>query len=297
VTEVVVAATHHLSTDPAFDALRRVALWPAQPLPAPARSRPVAAPAAGVVAAAERLRPAVDAHGLGILHLDRPLTLDEFVGLAERWGEPLTEHAPTVGRFVERDCVLNIVARWDGSADVDRQPFSTAPILLHTEGSRRPAAHQPRYLLFHCIEAPARESGGQTVVVAMDDVAARLTERARHVLGRVAYAGPGMSPLLRSEGGRAVFSFRDFGREPLAVACDPNLGGEELEAALGALVEALYDPQVVTGLSWAHNSVLIVDNRRVFHGRTAMPDDQAHEAGQAGRWLRRIRVRAPDARV
>jgi alpha-ketoglutarate-dependent taurine dioxygenase len=240
----------------------------------------------------QALRRQVGIWGVGGVQLDRALGDGELLDLASRWGAPLAEHAPEVRRFVDQECILNLVPEWDRRADVDRQPFSSSSILLHTEGSRRPVRDQPRYLVFSCRQPPAPDEGGQTVLVRMDEVASALPAAVTEVLGRVRYAGAGMPPLARTEGTQTVFSFRDFGTEPLELVRPPAVGARSVEEAIEALLATLYDPGRLVGLGWTRHLLVVLDNHRVFHGRTALADLPAAPAPRTWRWIRRVRVRA-----
>lgn len=234
-----------------------------------------------------RMRSAAHIEGAAAVLLDRALTGDEFLDFARAWGRPIEEQDPAVQSFVEQACILNLIARWDATDDVDRQPFSTSPILMHTEGSRRPLAAQPRHLLFQCLDPPEPGEGGHTMLVRMEDVAARLTSQVRSVLQNVRYRGQGMPPILRYEDGLPVFSFRDFGSQPLEWISDTPVASADVEDALATLVDALYDPSIVYGLAWRRHLLVAIDNRRLFHGRTAAI---APRLKGKGRVLQRIRV-------
>lgn len=271
--------------------VNRTALEDTSPLPAPPFLAAGEAEAGDAAVVVSLLREQLAASGLAAVRLDRMLTAEEFLTLARLWGTPIPEHSPGVQPFVEHECILHLVMRWGGTDNVDRQPFSASPILLHTEGSRRPIVDQPRFLLFDCIEPPADGSGGGTIVVPMADVVTQLDTATRAVLSGIVYVGEGMPPVLRWEGGRPVFSFRDFGTEWPDLSLPPGIDSADAVPALIALLHALYRRDALYSVRWQPNMVVVLDNWRLFHGRTAV-------AERADRWdarhLRRIRVLAPD---
>jgi alpha-ketoglutarate-dependent taurine dioxygenase len=240
----------------------------------------------------ERLRVDVARDGCAAVQLDRPFATHELLTVGQAWGPPIPEHAPTTQPFVEAGCILHLVVQWGRTDDVDRQPFSASPILLHTEGSRRPTIDQPRYLLFDCLVPPAPESGGQTVVVRMSDVVAALDTETRAVLSATRYAGTGMPPVLRRVAESDVVCFRDFAhaRPELGTDVDPA----RVDQAFTALVTALYDPRSMFALPWRSNMLVLLDNRRVFHGRTAICETPH---GWDARHLRRIRTLDPEVQT
>jgi alpha-ketoglutarate-dependent taurine dioxygenase len=233
----------------------------------------------------DNLRLDIFDQGCAAVQLERALTTEEFIAVGRAWGNPIPEHAPAVQPFVDEGCVLHLVVRFGHTDDVDRQPFSASPILLHTEGSVRPPIRQPRYLLFDCLVPPAPGSGGQTVVVDMRDVVSSLDPETRLVLSTTRFAGAGMAPVLRRAGRSDVICFRDFGGERPALATDVDPA--RVDRAFSLLLAALYNPRSMFGLPWRSNMVVLLDNWRVFHGRTAIC--QAPGVRET-RHLRRIRT-------
>jgi Taurine catabolism dioxygenase TauD, TfdA family len=267
------------------DATDRPILAARTPLPPPPWFTIRMAEASDLAGVVDKLRMDVVDHGCAAVQLDRALTTGEFMAVGRAWGNPIPEHAPAVQPFVEEGCVLHLIVRYGLTDDVDRQPFSATPILLHTEGSLRPTIHQPRHLLFDCLVPPTPGSGGQTVVVGMRDVVSSLDPETRIVLSTTRYAGSGMAPVLRRVGRSHVICFRDFGGERPALAT--NVDAERVERAFSSLLAALYNPRWIFGLPWRSNMLVLLDNWRVLHGRTAI----CHApGGRETRHLRRIRI-------
>jgi hypothetical protein len=184
--------------------------------------------------------------------------------------------------------VLNLRDVHGATGDVALQPFSRGPLTLHSEGSGRPVADQPRYLVLMCLHPGGSAVAAQTALVPMAAVAAALDERSLAVLTRTRYrasiAGPAIA---RTLGGRVVFSFRDFAGQQLEWAHTGDADAAEVAGVLRGLLACLYRPDPATGVHWAPGLLVVLDNRRWFHGRTAAPAG----AAPGGRHLKRLRLR------
>lgn len=269
----------------------RARLSSGEPLPAPVGFAAPPHAADSVLELADELAAAADRDGVAAAALDRPLTAQEFLAAGRRLGRPIPEGASAVERFVADRFILNLVTHFDATDDVDVQPFSRSPILLHSEGSRRAVADQPRLLLFNCVEPSPAALGGQTVIVRNEDVAERVPAECREVLELVRYAGDGGAPIVRWDAGRPVFCLRDFGDASLAWQSDEPMAVRTVARAFGELMRALYNPAVLTALTWTEHLLVVLDNRRVMHGRTAIPPG---DDGAARRHLQRLRLLPPE---
>jgi hypothetical protein len=231
----------------------------------------------------------LDAIGLATVRFAQVLSSLELLRFAGCFGEPMPEASPHASAHAEQDAVLNLVPTEAGEVvSTDGEPFSMRPIRMHSEASRAPPDAQPTHLVFQCVRPAGDGCGGQTLIRAMSDVAARLDDGARTALEHTRYAGAaGTGAILTG----ARFAFRDFGSDELAWIYDgaPRADAAgEVNAAFEALTHALYDPPIF-GLPAAPALVVVLDNRRWFHGRTAI------RAGGGGRHLQRVRVIAGDA--
>jgi hypothetical protein len=167
--------------------------------------------------------PAVDAlfevvakQGLGVLHLDEPLSNEHFRALGARFGTAMPETDPAVRPHVEEDVVLNLVSAQGHTSDVSRQPFAINALSLHTEGSGRATHQQPRYIILMCCSPGGDATAAQTVLVPMVAVHDRLSGHAAALLTRTRYRTMRDVPwVLRREEAGPVFSFRDFQQQPL----------------------------------------------------------------------------------
>lgn len=90
---------------------------------------------------------------------------------------------------------------------------------------------------------------------------------------------PVTPPLASIAGERAVFSFRDMDHRGFPWRYEPawdGAGAPAVNGAIRALLEAMYDPATTGGIHWAQGDLVILDNHRWFHGRTAT-DQPPHD--------------------
>jgi alpha-ketoglutarate-dependent taurine dioxygenase len=208
--------------------------------------------------------------------LTEPMSDKQFQKFGEQLGPLQPERDPTVQPFVANGVILNLVTAHDQTADVHLQPFATNSLSLHSEGSGRPLADQPRYIVLMCCQ-PGTADTAQTVLVPMSAVADRLDPETQAVLSQTRYRdNPDGPSILRSvvdphtAESRLVFSFRDFGAAPLAWHYTGDLPrGVDVNAAIRALLAAMYTPEGASAVQWRRGMLAVIDNTRFFHGRTA----------------------------
>jgi alpha-ketoglutarate-dependent taurine dioxygenase len=245
---------------------------------------------------ADSLSSGLAERGSANLQLDRQLTNAELIGVAAELGTLQAQRDSRLEPWMEDDVILNLRA---DNAEIQERDwrllFAENYVMLHTELANRPLAIQPQYLLFQCVEPPVRDTGGQTVLVAMDDVRRRLTDRQADVLAVTRHADyPDSPPILSHETGQWVFTYKDAEAEPVPwsyTGPQADVTPEEVEGALRALLQAMYDPSLVFGLHWEKAAIGAFDNHRFFHGRTAV----RHQTEGNPRHLRQIKVFAADA--
>lgn len=230
---------------------------------------------------ADELRAWLDRRGVAHIDLDGELTTDRFIALAAVLGTPQPETSPEVARFVDDGVVLNLSPALKWSASTAYEPFSWSAVRLHTEGSARPPAQQPRYLMFHCIEPGSPTTGDQTVLVSMADVRERLSDEQAGILSTVRFdRGAEAAPLVRADS--PVFCFRDYGAEEIPWTCSrAGVSPGQVVQAIVHLAIAMYTAPCF-GVDWVRNALVVIDNQRFFHGRT--------KGAGVHRHLRRIRV-------
>ena len=227
-------------------------------------------------------------NGCAVIELDRPLVDDDLIELGGRLGTLIPERDSSVQPYVYSDVLLNLVTAYGHSADVALQPFATNALSLHTEGSGKPVGEQPRYIVLMCCDPGESGAEAQTVLVPMAAVADRLTADRLALLARTRYRRNDRGPnLVREVDGRVVFSFRDFQADTLEWVCEDGAADpEEVDAAIRALLAAMYRKQAVTGVHWRPGMLVVIDNTWFFHGRTAGAD----RVPERKRHLKRLRV-------
>ncbi|MFJ4963924.1 TauD/TfdA family dioxygenase [Streptomyces sp. NPDC088729] len=228
-------------------------------------------------------------HGFASARLGSPLPVRQLLQFGSLLGTPQPETDPAVLPFTEERVVLNLRSVRKRTADPALQPFARDALALHSEGSGRGVAQQPRYIVLMC-RAPGGAAAAQTVLVPMAEVASRLDREERRLLTATVYRAGTPPPVLRYEEERPVFSFRDFMGQRLRwrytpePAREPEPEPERVNAALRRLLAAMYTTRA-SGVRWEAGLLVVVDNRRFFHGRTAAP-----ASGVGLRHLQRLRV-------
>lgn len=224
--------------------------------------------------------------GAGLVQLDEPLSDADFVEFGAALGTATEETDPAVQPFVTDKVILNLVNRHERTADVALQPFAENSLSLHSEGSGRPLHEQPRYIVLMCCSPGADPTSAQTVLIPMADVLDRLTPRQREVLSRTRYAHlPAGQTILREHGAGWAFSFRDFLGDALNWVNDADDEPGEVDEAIRALLAAMYQPGAL-GVHWSRGLLVVIDNARFFHGRTAGVTSPLRP-----RHLKRLRIR------
>ncbi|MFC3346590.1 TauD/TfdA family dioxygenase [Streptomyces echinoruber] len=227
-------------------------------------------------------------HGLALVHLDQPLANKDFQQLGSLLGTAIPETDGAVQPYVDDGVILNLVADKGQTQDVSLQPFATNALSLHSEGSGRSTADQPRYIVLMCVE-PGDASAASTVLVPMAAVDAGLSEEERRLLAATRYhSAPGVPTIARFQQGRTVFSFRDFQGSPLRWACVADGAGEQsVNGALRRLLAQMYDPGHARAVSWSRGLLVVIDNTWFFHGRTA----GVSRTTDRPRHIKRLRIR------
>ncbi|MGC4807630.1 TauD/TfdA family dioxygenase [Micromonospora sp. DT233] len=237
-------------------------------------------------AAADALTAQLTTHGLGLVQLDEPLADERFLALGRLLGTAMPETDPTVQPYVERGVILNLLSEHDRTGDVALQPFATNYLSLHTEGSGRPPAEQPRYIVLMCHD-PGDATSARTVLVPMRAVARAMDPASLDTLSRVRYRHDArLAPIVRYDDGRCVFTFRDFLDQPLRWTSHGPADEQTVNDAIADLLRAMYSAASAASVHWRAGLVVVIDNRFFFHGRTAGPAvASAHR-----RHLRRLRI-------
>lgn len=181
--------------------------------------------------------------------------------------------------------------------------YTDRAVPLHWDGAF--AGEAPRYLVFHCLEAPA--SGGETEFVDTSRVWSKLDEAERDRFRALSfrystekkahYGGSFTSPLVveHETRGDAVLRFAEPVDDLNAVRVEVQ-GLDPLASAevIGRVRRALRDPDAILAHPWQAGDVVIADNLGLLHGRRAFP--RSSEGRVEPRRIRRVnvlRARAP----
>ena len=237
----------------------------------PDTSRRTQAPAADAVAPVTARLGELRERGLIVLELDEPLSDAAFVAVGSLLGDP-RRHPPIPGKqYSDADLILNLVSEHGHTSDPSHQVFSTYYLSLHTEGSTRPLAWQPRFIALLCCEAGDESSEAATVLVPMAAVGDQLDATSLEVLMATRYRDNDLgAPIARRVGGRWVFSFKDFLDQPLEwVHTGSAAGAAHVNQCIRALLCAMLAPAGATSIRWGRGVLAIFDNTFFFHGRTA----------------------------
>jgi alpha-ketoglutarate-dependent taurine dioxygenase len=226
----------------------------------------------------------------------RALVLEHRVVVLRGFAPPAAEALP---RFGER---LGRVLEWEFGAVNDLRPredarnyiYTTREVPMHWDGAFLAAA--PAYLVFHCVDAPAAASGGETLfadtvrlVAAAPAERRRLWERVRVTYATdkvVHYGGTFTSPLFapHPRTGATTLRFAEpvVDVNPVRLEIE-GIAAAEREALLSDLRARLYDPRWCAAHAWRAGDVVVADNHALLHGRRAF-------AAGAARHIRRVNV-------
>ena len=226
------------------------------------------------------------ADGVICVELDRLLSTVQFLELGARLGTAQPETDDSVAQFVEDAVILNVLSRYEATEDVRIQPFSVGCLNMHSEGSRKTVAYQPRYIVLMCCSPGDEATASLTILAPMVDVRRRLAPETLLVLSRTRYAQNVNGPMIAREfDDRIVFSFRDFGSQPLEWLYEgDDADAERIRGAIEDLLAAIYSAAAIN-VPWRSGFLLIIDNWCFFHGKTA-----ARGVSDRPRHLKRLRI-------
>lgn len=173
---------------------------------------------------------------------------------------------------------------------------SAARFPLHTDSTFLLAPHD--FVALGCLAA-SEDGGGRSLVVHVDDVRARIEQRAgSDALSALADAafpflmrdpagGPDARelPIFTHAEGRWTVRYRSDAVAAALAQTQTDLAGRHRTALL-ALEDALADPALHSTFMLRPGDVLLLDNRRTLHGRTEV-------AAGARRVLRRLKAFTP----
>lgn len=172
--------------------------------------------------------------------------------------------------------------------------FSREMVPVHWDG----AFHlEPRVLVFHCLEAPGAEAGGETTFVDSESIwndapTAKRAEWKRLELTyetetKAHYGGRITVPMVQHHPDKPVTILRYA--EPVGSELNPvQMEAKGLKHPksdfLAEMHSLLYSKKYLYEHSWRENDLLLADNFSLLHGRRAFADTSP-------RHLRRVQIR------
>lgn len=198
-----------------------------------------------------------------------PLSTEEMITYAERWGEILTWGFGAVLDLVVHERPENYL-------------FTHGNVPFHWDGAF--ARVVPSFQFFQCRKAPPAGAGGETLFTHTTRVWQRATQAQRsawrdveitYSTEKVAhYGGRVTAPLLARHPHTGATTLR-FAEElnDESVKLNPlfldihGVPEDERAGFLADLRRALYDPQVCYAHAWRDGDMLLADNHALLHGR------------------------------
>lgn len=198
----------------------------------------------------------------------------------------LDEIMPELGKPVEYGFGTKLTLEPQEASD--NLQFTTSGMPLHTDGPFN-AGPPVKYIGMYCVTAP--EVGGESLVASnaaffehapadlleiMDDIVIEYRNRiSGYYKDRPAGSHPRVAPVqIDPETGerRLVIGLTDPD-DPMRTHDAVVVGYGEAESAelLGRIKTVLHLPSVLYAHKWRVGEVMIMDNRRVIHGRAAFP--------------------------
>jgi len=234
------------------------------------------------VVAIDELKALVKEHHLVVLRGFTPPSKEELVDYAKSMGDLLRWEFGQVMEMRVHEEPKNYL-------------FTHGPVPFHWDG----AFHQvPRYLLFHCIQAPFQDCGGESIFSNTSEIwnhankedkekwsflqITAKTEKVAHYGGCITF------PILQHhvDTNKSIMRFCEpvspQELNPVEVYVE-GFSNEESESFISDLSKRCYQPEYCYAHIWEENDFLIADNYTLLHGRYAFKK-------YSPRHLRRIQV-------
>lgn len=216
-----------------------------------------------------------------------------FQGFNTLESDALVAYAESIGPLLAWD--FGKVMEMQVKAETQNYLFTNSSVPFHWDG----AFHQvPRYLLFHCIQAPLAQGGGETLfshtpMILNNAIPAEQvewqnikityeTEKLAHYGGRITQDLVATHP----DTGKNILRFAEPVPSTFKNPVRAQVEGYSLEASerlISTLAARCYDPHYCYTHSWTQNDILIADNHTLIHGRNAFK-------AFSPRHLRRIQI-------
>lgn len=173
--------------------------------------------------------------------------------------------------------------------------FTDGDVPLHWDGA---FYQEPRFLVFHCIQAPLANAGGETIFVDTESVWKNLDEKKQALWAsyqltfsteKLAHYGGNITRNLvnkHPDSERTILRFAEpVGEDylnPVTVSIVNKLPSESIRI-LTEICAIMRDPQHCYHHTWQTGDYLIADNFSLLHGRNAF-------SSHSPRHLRRIQI-------
>jgi alpha-ketoglutarate-dependent taurine dioxygenase len=207
--------------------------------------------------------------------------------------DDLVHYAESVGPLLEWE--FGKVMEMRVQAEPKNYLFTHGPVPFHWDG----AFYQvPRYLLFHCIEAPLEKTGGETLFTDttriwlnasfsekqqwMEKRISYQTEKLAHYGGKITEALVQTHP----DTGDIILRFAENVPSTMLNPVDVWVEGEQeldTQTILSVIATRCYQTDYCYQHTWQTHDFLLADNHALIHGRNAF-------ANFSPRHLRRIQI-------
>ncbi len=172
--------------------------------------------------------------------------------------------------------------------------YSDESVPFHWDGA---FAQSPHLLIFHCVKAPPKGSGGETLFTDCQSLLNSLTKQQYQHLSSLTliyetekkahYGGTATTPCIMKHPVTQKPTLRYAEpvvteKNPVALSI-PKLTKEEQYDFEELMKEKLYDPAFCYSHEWQDNQLIIADNHALLHGRNAFTQPYS-------RHIRRVQV-------
>ena len=204
--------------------------------------------------------------------------------------------------LIEFGHCLGSLLKWDfgyvnelkSCSNANNYLYSHEKVPFHWDG----AFHTSPYLLiFHCITAPSKSSGGETlfahsqnILDELSDMEINMLERCKliyrtkkeaHYGGEITITPLSYHPYTNNQILRFAESVKTI-LNPVTLTVT-GISTKERDLLISKITDKLYDRQVCYQHQWHDNELLIADNHYLLHGRNAIKF-------QSERHIRRIQI-------
>lgn len=191
----------------------------------------------------------------------------------------LIQYAENIGPLLAWD--FGVVMEMKAHEQPKNYLFTNGPVPFHWDG----AFHQePRYLLFHCVEAPAKACGGETLFANTNRIWMEaseqeknewLSKKIQYKTEKLAhYGGVIHVPLVQRhpDTKETILRFAEAVPKTMLNPVDVIIDGLSLEEGdewLNRMADRCYQKQYCYEHVWEDNDILLADNFSLIHARRA----------------------------